>query len=1097
MNRAELLKIINQAVHDQVTTLDLSSCNLTVLPSEIGQLTRLTSLNLSNNQLTKSSLPEAIGQLRQLTALQLVGNQLNDLPEAIAHLHSLQELDLSYNRLKTIPTAVTLLPSLTSLVLRSNEISDIPMAIAQMQSLAVLDLSSNQIGQIPSAIAQLQQLTVLDLTSNQISEVPIAIAQLQQLETLYLDGNKISRFPAAIALLTNLLDLYLSFNEISEIPVSIAQLKKLTCLYISDNKISKISPAIAQLKDLKTLDLSGNQISAIPEEITQLESLNTLNLSDNQISEIPISIAQLERLAELNLSVNQIREIPALIVQPHGDRYIPLKNLTQFNLANNPLESPPPEVASQGIESIRDYFCQIDREGVDYLYEAKLLILGEGGAGKTTLSRKIQSPDYQLKDEDSTRGIEVSQWQFLMDNGRPFQVNVWDFGGQEIYHATHQFFLTRRSLYVLVADNRKEDTDFYYWLNVVELLSDNSPLLIIKNEKQDRQREINERQFRGRFDNLKATLASNLATNRGLPEVLREIKHYISTLPHIGSTLPKTWVSVRRALEADSRPTISLEHYLDLCQQHGFSQRQDKLQLSSYLHDLGVLLHFQDDPLLKKTVILKPRWGTDAVYRVFDNTRVINNQGRFNRDDLATIWSDDAYVDFQDELLQLMCRFKLCYAIPGQAGHYIAPQLLSENQPDYDWDDANNLILRYTYAFMPKGVLTRFIVATHSWLEQQAIVWKSGVVLSRDQTCAEVVEHYDKREIKIRVSGQHKRDLMTVITYELDKIHASYPRLKCSKLIPCNCLVCKDSQTPHFYEYDKLRERISHRKETVECGNPPYHEAKVLSLLDDVLNAEPLRSPSRARTESDRPLTLANAPAAHGAPAKAAAASALTAETLARPQTIAMTETAPITPSPSPAPEVFVSYAWGGESEQIVNQLDRAFQQRGITLIRDKRDLGFKGRIKDFMQQIGRGKAVVAVISEKYLKSENCMYELVQIAENGAFYDRIFPIVLSDANIYKPVQRIRYIKYWEDQIAELDEAIKSVGAANLQGIRDDIDSYTQIRATIAELTNILKDMNTLTPEMHTESEFEEIFEAIATKLAAENYDRDSSQHPHH
>ena len=80
-----------------------------------------------------------------------------------------------------------------------------------------------------------------------------------------------------------------------------------------------------------------------------------------------------------------------------------------------------------------------------------------------------------------------------MENGQPFRVNIWDFGGQEIYHATHQFFLTKRSLYVLVADTRKEDTDFYYWLNAVELLSDNSPLLIVKNEKQDRHREINER----------------------------------------------------------------------------------------------------------------------------------------------------------------------------------------------------------------------------------------------------------------------------------------------------------------------------------------------------------------------------------------------------------------------------------------------------------------------------------------------------------------------------------------------------------------------------------------------------------------------------
>src|SRR6185295_270908 len=127
---------------------------------------------------------------------------------------------------------------------------------------------------------------------------------------------------------------------------------------------------------------------------------------------------------------------------------------------------------------------------------------------------------------------------------------------QEIYHANHQFFLTKRSLYVLVADTRKEDTDFYYWLNIVELLSDNSPLLIIKNEKQDRQREINERQLRGQFTNLAKTLVINLATNRGLNDLLAEIRHYLTRLPHIGTALPKTWVKVREILENDPRNYI-------------------------------------------------------------------------------------------------------------------------------------------------------------------------------------------------------------------------------------------------------------------------------------------------------------------------------------------------------------------------------------------------------------------------------------------------------------------------------------------------------------------------------------------------------------
>ncbi len=180
--------------------------------------------------------------------------------------------------------------------------------------------------------------------------------------------------------------------------------------------------------------------------------------------------------------------------------------------------------------------------------------------------------------------------------------------------------------------------------------------------------------------------------------------------------------------------------------------------------------------------------------------------------------------------------------------------------------------------------------------------------------------------------------------------------------------------------------------------------------------------------------------------------------------------------------EIFISYAWGGESEKFVDHLDRTMQTKGVKIVRDKRDLGYKGQIKAFMERIGRGKCVIAVISEKYLKSPNCMFELVQIAKNGEFYDRIFPIVLVDAQIYDPLSRLKYIKLWEDKKKELNEAIKEVGAEFLQGIREEIDQYTDIRNTIAELTNLLKDMNTLTPDIHSQSEFEALLKAIENRL---------------
>jgi hypothetical protein len=181
---------------------------------------------------------------------------------------------------------------------------------------------------------------------------------------------------------------------------------------------------------------------------------------------------------------------------------------------------------------------------------------------------------------------------------------------------------------------------------------------------------------------------------------------------------------------------------------------------------------------------------------------------------------------------------------------------------------------------------------------------------------------------------------------------------------------------------------------------------------------------------------------------------------------------------------VFISYAWDGEREAVVNQLDQALQKHGVKIIRDKRDLGYKGSIREFMERIGQGNCVIVVISDKYLRSQNCMFELVEIAEGKQFHDRIFPVVLNDAKIYDPMKRIEYVKYWESKRAELAEAMKTLDPANLQGLRDDMDLYDRIRDEISGLTSTLKDMNTLTPDMHQDADFAQLYDALLKRMQA-------------
>lgn len=179
--------------------------------------------------------------------------------------------------------------------------------------------------------------------------------------------------------------------------------------------------------------------------------------------------------------------------------------------------------------------------------------------------------------------------------------------------------------------------------------------------------------------------------------------------------------------------------------------------------------------------------------------------------------------------------------------------------------------------------------------------------------------------------------------------------------------------------------------------------------------------------------------------------------------------------------DIYISYAWGGDSEKIVDQLDKELQAKGIKVTRDKRDLGYKGSIVGFMEDIGKGNKIIVVISEKYLKSENCMFELTQIYENKDFAKRIFPIILEDSKIYSPVSRISYIKYWNDKITELDEAIKSAGTSlNMTEVQKELNNYGDIRASFDKMAFVLKDMNALTPEMHKNQNFQTLYDELTS-----------------
>ena len=386
------------------------------------------------------------------------------------------------------------------------------------------------------------------------------------------------------------------------------------------------------------------------------------------------------------------------------------------------------DIINTGKHATTSYLQSLHEQGAEKINEAKLIIVGEPGAGKTSLMETLIDPKFKLtKKTKTTLGVQVREnWQFPHPD-KPetnFTTNIWDFGGQQIQYMTHQFFLTPGAAYILVsANDRKEPTNFPYWFKIIHLLGEEqgrySPVLVVLNEKNDKfinKFNFDRKFYEERYPELQISVCEvDLSKRDSQYAAMREKTQSILTrLPHVTDDRPARWKDIRSSLRerAKTADHISFGEYADICREHTVDDEDSQLLFSRYLHRLGSLLHFTDDPSLFNFIILNPQWAVDAVYSVLNDNQIAKDDGYFSRAQVEVIWKGKYNYDERCKLLSLMQKenFEICYPLGHTKDWYIAPQLLNAEQPEFTWDDKHNLRFRFQYKFMPEGIITRLIV---------------------------------------------------------------------------------------------------------------------------------------------------------------------------------------------------------------------------------------------------------------------------------------------------------------------------------------------------------------------------------------------------
>ena len=615
------------------------------------------------------------------------------------------------------------------------------------------------------------QVTALSIGNSSLKKLVLG-TEAQALEYLYLSGSKSLKEVVFEVPLPHLTHLYLNNCAIKKITIP-KGFRSLQQVYLQKNGLTELVFE-GDCPVLVLLDVSENQLKGLSfhsgfralkyiyatnnvlQKITfnrSMRLLNTLHLAKNQLTELAPFLSEIETMETLYLQGNQLLRI---------DREIWDRDLNCW-------------------DTMKGYLTSLNKGNIirEYLHEAKMILIGNGEVGKTSIRLKLLDINAPLPDKkDRTPGLDIDHYTIAnlssAQTGLPastsFTFNIWDFGGQGKYREIQQLFCSRKSLYLYVtayddtADYNELYVGYEYWLAMANAYNNDSgqhsPVIYVQNKKDMGEKPINEEEVKHKFGNVGAFIKISCVDKEQFTALPKLIVKSISKISEDIFTVQynSQWLGVKEDLnELKNQGTnyISKEEFKTICTERGLSEDENRAWLT-VLDRIGAVIYFGDNEKLKDWIVLNPIWVKDAICKVID-FEFYDDIATLKPSFLPKIWEEYSESE-REKLLQLLISYHFCYE---EKESFIVPALFTENQPNYPEHLSSfdcEIKLKYV-SFLPAGTLHKFMVKLHNKIYNK-LRWKKGVVLQdgATNTYAEVTERWKEHSIYIRLKdekGQH------------------------------------------------------------------------------------------------------------------------------------------------------------------------------------------------------------------------------------------------------------------------------------------------------------------------------------------------------
>lgn len=495
----------------------------------------------------------------------------------------------------------------------------------------------------------------------------------------------------------------------------------------------------------------------------------------------------------------------------------------------------------------------LGNEDADKIHAVRVLLLGPGGAGKSSLADRLQDKEVE-KVKRMTPGVDYQHHQSLnLQKTFPnfglaqkqLDLFLWDFGGQTIFHGLHRAFLHENCVYVLVVDSRHEQAPDEWLHQIRHLSGSETKVLLVTNQYEKCKTSQNETRLLREFsDLLSVDSFFYFSCIDCIPEV--GFQHFVTQLFQNGldsqKMVLKETLDVQKALHKHYQDKNNVFLELDDLEnviEETTSKTNITEEVADKLQQLGFLVKVDHH---ETSYCLKPEWVIDHSYELLHSAALRDSNGLMASKSLKQCFENSPKATYITHLVNFLQERSLCQKLRS-SDEYFFPDAAKANEPELVSEilgNENALVIRFDMPYLPLGfhahlVHNMFAVSAEVGIQNPNDIWRQGFIIRKGSSQAVVQYLLRKNVIEMAFLGSLKDDyseLLNIFISNLKTAIANYDGSQIQDVHP-SVMLNKQIFSVHSSEalikvlqqiksYDELIDKVSEmasKKYSVNVGD--------------------------------------------------------------------------------------------------------------------------------------------------------------------------------------------------------------------------------------------------------------------------------------